>query len=197
MATSRLEIEGVNKRNEDLGHSFYQQNINEYNELHPNTISDGDKRGKGDPYSTGVGNVDKSKGQIIDRSTISVYDNSDCTGIGNATDIATRRNLMEQLGDYNRNNEYSEEHKDALSDGDMKGKGTNSQLPDFVQPGGINRGYFQSVDTDNGGNNLDVNARSQHIIRNVYQPGINEYGENSVTISAVPGYTDINTYYLQ
>lgn len=196
MTTSRLETEGINKRADDNQNKFYS-NDNAYSDMHKNTISDGDNKGKGDAYSTGVGNVDKSKGNVIDRSTISVYDNSDYTGIGSADDIATRRNLMGQLGDYNRNNEYVEGHKDTLSDGDMKGKGTTNQLSDYVQPGGINRGYFQSVDTTEGGNNLDVDARTKHIARNIYGPD-NAYGEDSVTISTqINGQATINTYYLQ
>ena len=193
MATN-LENIGKEKRAGDNLHALYN-NANQYSEFNPNAISNGTMRGKGDTNTTGVGVVDRTKGvNVIDRSTISVYDNDDFTGIGNSADIASRRNMITQYAHYSKLNPYSEDHEDALSTGTMRGKGTNSQLPDYTRPGSPNIGYFRSIDTEGGGNSIDVSTREKHIAGNVYSAA-NPYGD--VTISdEIENMANINTYYL-
>ena len=193
MATN-LENIGKDKRAGDILHAFYSKD-NQYSEINPNAVSNGTTRGKGDSNTVGVGVVDKTKGvNVIDRSTISVYDNDDFTGIGNATDIATRRNSITQYAHYSKLNPYSEDHEDALSTGTMLGKGTNPQLPDYTRPGSPNTGYFRSIDTEGGGNSIDVSTREKHISGNVYSAN-NPYGEVLIS-DEIEDMANINTYYL-
>lgn len=193
MATN-LENIGKEKRAGDILHMLYNKE-NEYNEFNENAISNGTKRGKGDANTTGTGVVDKTKGiNVIDRSTISVYDNDDFTGIGNSYDIATRRDSITKYSHYSKLNEYGEGHEDTLSTGTMQGKGTTTQLPSYTRPGSPNTGYFRSIDTENGGNVIDVSTREKNIAGNVYSAS-NQYGE--VTISEdIDNMANINTYYL-
>lgn len=66
--------------------------------------------------------------------------------------------------DYQReDNEYSVIHKDALSDGDERGKGTGHgghthYLPDCNGPIGMIN--YSNFDTFNGGDNYDINGRN-------------------------------------
>ena len=93
----------------------------------------------------------------------------------------------EQTGrsDYNQNDEYSEQHSDALSNGDEQGKGTGNFgghgwiAPDMEKPKSQMSGMFN---TEEGGNGCDVNARNIITARSIYGPG-REYGENSVDTS--------------
>jgi hypothetical protein len=90
----------------------------------------------------------------------------------------------EQMGrsDYNPNNEYNEQHQDALSTGDDKGKGTGDFgghgwiVPDMTKPSSQIGGMFN---TDDGGNNCDHSARSIMTARSLYGPG-REYGMDIV-----------------
>jgi hypothetical protein len=65
--------------------------------------------------------------------------------------------------DYNFENPYQATHKDALSDGDVQGKGTGhgghtAWLPDCNKPTGqIN---YSNFDTFNGGGEYDINGRN-------------------------------------
>lgn len=65
--------------------------------------------------------------------------------------------------DYNIEDQYSATHKDALSDGDVQGKGTGSgghthYLPDCNKPTGMID--YSNFDTKNGGNCFDINGRN-------------------------------------
>lgn len=66
--------------------------------------------------------------------------------------------------DYQReDNEYSVIHKDALSDGDERGKGTGHgghthYLPDCNGPIGMIN--YSNFDTFNGGDTYDINGRN-------------------------------------
>jgi len=55
--------------------------------------------------------------------------------------------------DYKTTNEYSSTNKDALSDGDEKGRGTGTFL-----------------DVNNGGTNIDILERNAEIVINKYKP---------------------------
>ena len=92
----------------------------------------------------------------------------------------TERNTEIVRNDYNREDEYSSKHKDALSDGDVQGKGTGSAghgfwLPDCTKPTGqIDKSNF---DTDNGGGLYDIEGRNGIGGRN-YLKTIRLYNEN-------------------
>lgn len=73
------------------------------------------------------------------------------------------RNAELVRSDYGSTNEYNASHKDAVSDGDAQGKGTNHGghthwLPDCTKPVGyINRSNF---DTTDGGGLYDIKGRN-------------------------------------
>ena len=89
------------------------------------------------------------------------------------------RNEQLARSDYNRNNEYSEYHKDALSDGDGKGKGTGNfgghghTLPDMRK----SKYDFEThnFETSRGGDACDIAARSTMLGRSLYNAQ-NQYG---------------------
>ena len=60
-----------------------------------------------------------------------------------AADEARAENLIKN--EYQENNPYEDTHRDALSDGDEKGKGTGEYL-----------------DTVNGGSSVDINGNGKH-----------------------------------
>ena len=73
-----------------------------------------------------------------------------------------RRNDLIVRNDYNKNDEYSEIHKDAISDGDPLGKGTGHgghthSTPDCNKPSSID---YSNFDTANGGGSYDINGRN-------------------------------------
>ena len=64
--------------------------------------------------------------------------------------------------DYNRENEYGPTHKDALSDGDVQGKGTGGShthwLPSCAKP--TTTIDYSNFDTTNGGGLYDIKGRN-------------------------------------
>lgn len=92
--------------------------------------------------------------------------------------IQARKEQMER-SDYNQNNEYSESHPDALSTGDMRGKGTGNfggptyTVPDMNKPKSQIGG--SGFNTEAGGNSCDVSAREIMTARSLYGPG-RQYG---------------------
>lgn len=95
----------------------------------------------------------------------------------------------EQTGrsDYNRNNEYNEQHPDALATGDERGKGTGNFgghgwiVPDMTKPRTQMSGQFN---TDEGGNDCDYASRNIMTARSLYGPG-REYGVDYVVDTAL------------
>ena len=93
--------------------------------------------------------------------------------------------------DYDKSDVYSITHKDALSDGDIKGKGTGHgghthSIPDANKPSTINYGTF---DTNGGGNLYDIDGVKGKGGRNFLTTiskynKENEYGINSIDTSA-------------
>lgn len=75
----------------------------------------------------------------------------------------TERHQEITRSDYNIENQYGATHKDAISDGDALGKGTNHgghshYLPDCTKPTGqIN---YSNFDTENGGGCYDIKGRN-------------------------------------
>ena len=90
----------------------------------------------------------------------------------------------EQMGrsDYNQNNEYNEQHPDALGDNDEQGKGTGNFgghgwiVPDMTKPKSQMSGMFE---TSRGGNDCDTRSRSVMTARSLYGPE-REYGRDVV-----------------
>lgn len=93
--------------------------------------------------------------------------------------------------EYNRNDEYSENHKNAISDGDVKGKniGTGSHthsLPDQTKPSVIN---YSNFNTSGGGNKYDIEGFNGNGGRNFLKTislysEENPYGEHLIDDSA-------------
>ncbi len=94
--------------------------------------------------------------------------------------------------DYNRTNEYSSTHKDAISDGDALGKGTGHgghghYLPDCSK--GQTMIDYSNFDTSNGGGLYDIEGRNgrggRNWLKNISLYNENDqYGINSVDTSA-------------
>ena len=106
--------------------------------------------------------------------------------------IQARKEQMER-SDYNQNNEYSESHPDALSNGDIRGKGTGNfggptyTVPDMTKPKSeIGSSGFN---TEAGGNSCDERARDVMTARSLYSPerqyGLASMGANVYVDTAV------------
>jgi hypothetical protein len=106
--------------------------------------------------------------------------------------ITSRNNLLVK-NDYQKgeDTEYSVNHKDALSDGDVKGKGTGmpmgiAQLPGASGSKGIN---YSVINTQAGGGKYDIEGRDGKggrkslTLSNLYGP-TNPYGAESLDTSA-------------
>lgn len=73
------------------------------------------------------------------------------------------RNTEMMRNDYNKNEEYSAIHPNAISDGDAHGKGTKhgghgSYLPDCTKPTG--QIDYSNFDTTQGGGLYDIEGRN-------------------------------------
>jgi len=85
------------ERNKLFSKSEYDP-TEEYNSNHPNALSDGDNKGKGENGT-----------------------------IGSQADILARQDLLGK-NSFNKQNSYSSSHPNALSDGDEPGKGETSTI---------------------------------------------------------------------
>ena len=101
------------------------------------------------------------------------------------------RNETLVRNDYSKVDEYSDKHKNALSDGDVKGKGTGHgghthSVPDCTKPSSID---YSNFDTEHGGGRYDIDGRNgiggRNFLKNisVYNETF-EYGANLVDTSA-------------
>lgn len=90
--------------------------------------------------------------------------------------------------EYNTNDAYSESHENAISNGDVKGKGTNNgghqhYIPDYSKPSTLMN--YSNFDTTKGGGKYDIEGRNGYSGRdrlvqiNIYNKD-NSYGPNSV-----------------
>lgn len=102
---------------------------------------------------------------------------------------------------YNDDTPYSENHPDALSDGDPLGKGTGNDWKapnrphDGVGANGVvvnkNR-YEYAIDTAGGGGSYDIDGRNnvggrnRNVARNLYNPD-NEYPGGLAIDETIPG----------
>lgn len=86
------------------------------------------------------------------------------------------RHQMEVRSDYQRTNQYSATHPDALATGDAQGKGTghgghSHWLPNCnSQMGVFNYSNFDTALSSGAGNDADNNARNTAIVRSLYGP---------------------------
>lgn len=93
--------------------------------------------------------------------------------------------------DFNKTDVYSETHPDAISDGDVNGKGTGfgghlHSIPDCNKPSSINYGAFS---TENGGGLYDIEGRNgkggRNFLKNISKYNSeNEYGAHMVDTRA-------------
>ena len=105
--------------------------------------------------------------------------------------------------DYNKNDEYSVTHKDALSDGDPQGKGTGHgghthSIPDHSKPSTMYD--YSNIDTEKGGGQYDIEGRNgiggRTFLKNIslynenyqYGPGIIDTRANQADGQIVIGY---------
>lgn len=96
-----------------------------------------------------------------------------------------KRPELEMMNTYQDDiNEYSSEHKNAISDGDVKGKGVGTTPNPYLLPdeNGSKTSFKPTLRTDAGGGALDIAQRDLLENINIYGP-LNEYGTNSVDTS--------------
>lgn len=161
-----LEKRGITERGIEIEKNLYN-NVDlskQYSSTHPNAISEpNDPKGKGTrsgghTYFRGYYGVPRGDINTIDYSNFVTYD--DGITIGNAADT-TARNASFMARIYNRvDNIYSETNKDALSNGEIIGKGTGLYL-----------------DTENGGGGIDIRQRTLHIRQNLWRKNDVEYSK--------------------
>lgn len=84
------------------------------------------------------------------------------------------RHQQEVRSDYNRYNQYTATHPDALADGDSRGKGTRHGGHTHWLPncngtiGIINYSNFDTSPASNAGNNVDNATRQTAMARSLY-----------------------------
>ena len=73
-----------------------------------------------------------------------------------------KRHELEVISDYQKNtNEYSEQHQDALSNGDPQGKGTGVSMGYSVPGQTTNKGInYANIATNSGGGLYDIEGRN-------------------------------------
>ena len=98
-----------------------------------------------------------------------------------------KRHELEVISDYQKNtNEYSEQHEDALSNGDPQGKGTGVSMGYSVPGQTTNKGInYTNIATNSGGGLYDIEGRNG-IGGRRYLEAINMYNaENSYGVDSV------------
>ena len=105
---SCLEVKGIEKRQEGLVRNDYTQN-DEYNQTHPDAISNGDPQGKG----SGHGGHTHYLPDCTLPPTLMDYSNFDtsASNVGGSYDIEGRngvggRNYLKAISKYNEENQY-------------------------------------------------------------------------------------------
>lgn len=98
----------------------------------------------------------------------------------------TARHEMQARSDYNEENQYSGQHKDALADGDVHGKGTGAaghghSLPNCnAAMGQISYSNFDTDISSGAGNSVDNETRNTALARSLYNQE-NVYSASTVT----------------
>ena len=98
-----------------------------------------------------------------------------------------KRPELEMMNDYQKGDqttEYNSGHKDAISDGDIKGKGVGVTPNPYLVPNrnASKTSYTPTMRTDAGGGALDINKREELLNVNLYNED-SEYGPESVDTS--------------
>lgn len=101
------------------------------------------------------------------------------------------RHTQMARSDYNREDQYTATHPDALATGDAQGKGTNAGghhfwLPDCSTYNGTSVFRYDDFDTgvnSGAGNNVDNEMRTKCLARSMYN-GEQQYSAVSVDSSA-------------
>ena len=96
-----------------------------------------------------------------------------------------KRPELEMMNTYQDDiNEYSSEHKNAISDGDVKGKGVGVAAHPYLLPNPeeSKTNYKPTLRTDDGGGALDIATRQTLENINIYSKE-NQYGPESVDTS--------------
>ena len=102
------------------------------------------------------------------------------------------RHIEEVRSDYQRTNQYSETHPDALATGDAQGKGTghgghSHWLPNCTsQIGVFNFSNFDTAIASGAGNDADNAARQLTLTRSLYND-VNPYGFIDTTANVLEG----------
>ena len=151
-----LEKIGIKERKKLIEKNIYNGKTKdkEYSSTHKNALSDptsekgkGTKDGGHTYFQPNYGKP-KENPNAIDYSNF-ITTSNETRSVGNKTDIE-KRNEAYLTRRYNYDiNEYSSKNNDALSDGNVLGKGTSTYL-----------------DTLNGGGGYDVIAREENLYRN-------------------------------
>ena len=96
-----------------------------------------------------------------------------------------KRPELEMMNIYQDDvNEYSSEHKNAKSDGDVKGKGVGTSTHPYLLPNenDSKTSYKPTLITSEGGGAIDIAKRDELQNINIYNE-LNQYGPNSVDTS--------------
>lgn len=102
------------------------------------------------------------------------------------------RHIEEVRSDYQRSNQYSGTHPDALATGDAQGKGTghgghSHWLPNCTsQIGVFNYSNFDTAIASGAGNDADNAARLESMTRSLYSIN-NPYGDIDTTMNVLEG----------
>ena len=157
-----LEKRGISERHRQIARNwdkggYVKGNGKEYSARHKNAISDPNEiKGKGinsgghTYFQPNYGKPKENPNSIDYQNFLTVSDKT--RSIGGKIDIETRDEsyLMRRYNYYT--NEYSSKNEDALSNGNVLGKGTGLYL-----------------DTLNGGGGYDIMARKEHLMRNEWK----------------------------
>lgn len=178
---TNLEKYGIESRGNNISNNEYFKNNNEYDNGHKNTLSDGDEKGKGIGYD---GHTHTKPGDS-EVKTIVYGIATENDNVGGKDDITARKSLK-TISLYNENEKYDENHKNALSDGDKRGKGTNNGGHTHYKPWDKENktvAYGIAVENNNVGGKDDIIAREQLKTISLYNENY-QYGLELIDTSA-------------
>ena len=168
-----LEKRGIVERDKEIRENTYKSKLlvpgKEYSISHQNAQSTPDAPGAegmkgkstgggGHLYFQGYYGKPRGTENTINYSNFTTFEDAGVT-IGNRADVDKRKELY-LTRRYNRDegSYYTSSHPDAMSNGDIIGKGTGIEL-----------------DTTNGGGAYDVRLRTEHLEQNVWKKDVIEY----------------------
>ena len=168
-----LEKRGIVERDKEIRENVYKSKLlvpgKEYSPTHQNAKSTPEAPGAegmkgkstgggGHLYFQGYYGKPRGTENAINYSNFVTFEEAGVT-IGNRADVDKRKELYitRRYNGYG-DNYYSSSHPDAMSNGDIIGKGTGIEL-----------------DTTNGGGAYDVRLREEHLEQNVWKKDVIEY----------------------